>query len=1724
MRIPHTLYERHKGCVLSCFVFLLGLLSHASCLHGEYVYDDNPTVRHNPVSRLFIPLRKVWEVDYWGSSIIGTHTHGSYRPLTTITFAINTWINELVSGKTYPDMDGDFFPAWTYRLASLLLHATICLRVFKLYRRLTNNLYYSFLGSLLFACHPVTTEAICCIACRADLLAALCTVLAIEFAIAFWNCRTSLFAFEITNKVGEFESRGSAQRWVRKFSESQNASAWRAWRSLTLSIFCTIVGTFCKETGLMALGIAMAFFVIAYLAYLAFYVASQSINDPGALLHRHPPFSMQLLPEPIPCLKDIAPSNLIMVQQLAINDPDVELDNDGKSDRPESRAFDHSSKGNKKHSDLPLPFTSRIPNPKRLLLFILPVLVLCFAIGIALFYSRILIQGDRIPSFSAFDNIAANLPTTPKLYTLSYLLAYHVSLFFLPSPLIPDYSAYTIDAVASLFDSRNLFTLFVLGTLASVVCFLLWRVYRPLLSVLYSDDCEGFVEKEKIAMDSQQNREAGTHAFLNGKVDRTKSPPMTTLNSQKQMKRLEKSSNVKEAEQSGQSAIPDGLSLELFYWKHHLRFETAEQIYQRMSPLSMLGVALFGIAFALVSILPGTSILFTVGFTIAERILYLPLIGVCLSYTALLVYFMKTPNNGAEVVPNDNSNTNIANAPRATHSLSDSSRTIKGKRNLSPDDMPSTLQSPRSHTIFRASNLTNLVRFFFPSRTNFAFTLHAITYPILLGVFAILSYQQGYVWKSEHSLWSHTISQFSTSTKAWYSMGHNAGRNDDPLSAILYYSYSIARLEEYTSMDINASTTTLEDDVSSLPAPNVFSSDFSLLASTAPFLPSNALSLSTPYVPVPRPTIQDGEHCAEKYASKLHPGLYPWDGFYPDPYVNTAALAVKFEQTGVIWPNTVEDVQNMLDYLRSKRKGEVGDRKLDEPPHFLASASDKNMLFPWLSPAALGEASIGLHVQLPFPIGNTTSLYIEGSSLPNEVRLCYVIEEMYLRIGKNSYTTNVDPPGENEGKNEVNELLSSFLSPSSPPSTQSLYRKTCEASRLNLSVHPGYMRQHDRLILMGASAYNSAWNRMRCRTLMTTYAHQWEPAVVASLAEALDGAQIEYEGQGELEHEKAEFSTVSPVSHSVLTALPDTEDDLHSSLSPIVPLAQAKLALHRLARSDPASMQALYHAVSSASLVLYSPIPSFLRSTHPILTTSSASLSTEPVLASPLWHPEQVVDAETEKRLLHASAVLSAIDTQEAQFSPLADLASSIAEGQHQGRLFALSLYWLEKARLWSRHSCSVAQQEIPSRFSEFWTALRESPEERGPQSVFSRYLERMQMRGGNDSIKNVCSELENLDKELFLQTLPMWSIRPIHTNGAPNDRELAGTIERVGNGNNEARNVTAEGVASAAPSQKRPLLTLRTSNEFELSSKGRVTDLESVDPSDAAFVSKVRSLFHLEGTPHQPTAAPSAAKLPSTLEYCTTVSIPKTLRQPTTSRICSSMSNPKSQCGVHATTYTRSAEIAAEAFWYSINHEHTSAKDTTSEQNMPFCRCQSVPAADSNSQPDRLIFQVCVPQSHVIPFLLDDLHANASTPPNTCSANLPFFVDPRAEESWVKTPAGKSAFDLLWELWHIRDRFPAVYTASASLQRETVENSGEVGSAVRALEEVTRRAPIPLSMLRSYEPHRVTFPEALHATLMAVEAMATFGAGDSVEEWEAVSSHAVSAFAKLLGGCGCPF
>jgi protein O-mannosyl-transferase len=138
--------------------FLMATLLYAVTLRGVLIYDDAVIVGTDARVRNPRLWYQIWTRDYFNGGI-----DNLYRPLVTQSYAIQVWLQRFLPGNG----------PWSFHLVNILLHAIVSAQVAELGRRMV-NFRVGLIAGLLFACHPIHSEAVAGIVGRAELACAAC--------------------------------------------------------------------------------------------------------------------------------------------------------------------------------------------------------------------------------------------------------------------------------------------------------------------------------------------------------------------------------------------------------------------------------------------------------------------------------------------------------------------------------------------------------------------------------------------------------------------------------------------------------------------------------------------------------------------------------------------------------------------------------------------------------------------------------------------------------------------------------------------------------------------------------------------------------------------------------------------------------------------------------------------------------------------------------------------------------------------------------------------------------------------------------------------------------------------------------------------------------------------------------------------------------------------------------------------------------------------------------------------------------------------------------------------------------------------------------------------------------------------------------------------------------------------------------------------------------------
>ncbi|XP_021954638.1 protein O-mannosyl-transferase Tmtc3 isoform X2 [Folsomia candida] len=150
----------HVYCTI---ILITCMLAYYNSLNCQLVFDDVSAIRDNRDLRPQTPIKNLFFNDFWGTSMHKEQSHKSYRPFCVLTFRFNYLLHGL--------------EPMGYHLVNVILHGIVCILYFRLCTMFLPELG-SFVASMLFAVHPIHTEAVTGVVGRAESLSSIFFILA----------------------------------------------------------------------------------------------------------------------------------------------------------------------------------------------------------------------------------------------------------------------------------------------------------------------------------------------------------------------------------------------------------------------------------------------------------------------------------------------------------------------------------------------------------------------------------------------------------------------------------------------------------------------------------------------------------------------------------------------------------------------------------------------------------------------------------------------------------------------------------------------------------------------------------------------------------------------------------------------------------------------------------------------------------------------------------------------------------------------------------------------------------------------------------------------------------------------------------------------------------------------------------------------------------------------------------------------------------------------------------------------------------------------------------------------------------------------------------------------------------------------------------------------------------------------------------------------------------
>ncbi|HEY3346994.1 MAG TPA: tetratricopeptide repeat protein [Nitrospirota bacterium] len=168
--------KKNAEIIKVVLIVLAAVIAYANALHCGYVLDDFDLAVDNPNIKSWGNLYQIFTTGYWDAEGL---TRGLYRPLAIFSFMLEYGI-----AGTAP---------WLRHLDNIILHAAVTVAAYFMLRKIFPRGDFPFWAAVLFAVHPAHTEAVTWVSGRAELMAALFSMLSILVFLRSDKSRAALW-------------------------------------------------------------------------------------------------------------------------------------------------------------------------------------------------------------------------------------------------------------------------------------------------------------------------------------------------------------------------------------------------------------------------------------------------------------------------------------------------------------------------------------------------------------------------------------------------------------------------------------------------------------------------------------------------------------------------------------------------------------------------------------------------------------------------------------------------------------------------------------------------------------------------------------------------------------------------------------------------------------------------------------------------------------------------------------------------------------------------------------------------------------------------------------------------------------------------------------------------------------------------------------------------------------------------------------------------------------------------------------------------------------------------------------------------------------------------------------------------------------------------------------------------------------------------------------------
>lgn len=150
--------RRVQLAAATALAFILGVFVYGNTLGADFTLDDVPIIQENTLIRDLSKWREYFTTNYWGDSA-KYNDKSLYRPLTILSYALN-----YAAHGNEPR---------GYHAVNIVLHGAASALVVLMLAAMFGDVLAAAIAGILFAVHPIHTEAVAGIVGRAEIMAAI---------------------------------------------------------------------------------------------------------------------------------------------------------------------------------------------------------------------------------------------------------------------------------------------------------------------------------------------------------------------------------------------------------------------------------------------------------------------------------------------------------------------------------------------------------------------------------------------------------------------------------------------------------------------------------------------------------------------------------------------------------------------------------------------------------------------------------------------------------------------------------------------------------------------------------------------------------------------------------------------------------------------------------------------------------------------------------------------------------------------------------------------------------------------------------------------------------------------------------------------------------------------------------------------------------------------------------------------------------------------------------------------------------------------------------------------------------------------------------------------------------------------------------------------------------------------------------------------------------------